>query len=236
RVISEITARGHLPLVVGGTGLYIRILTGGLAPGHGPDPDRRRFYRETLDRHGPSYLHELLRKRDSGRAAQIEPADTFRVIRALELLDSGIDSIRDTLDTHGFGNQPYDACKIVLTMDRTRLYNRIDRRVEEMVHRGLADEVRHLAAVYGADAPALDAIGYRQMIQYLDGRLALQDAVRIIQRDSRRYAKRQMTWFRKEPGVEWIPHDPDRAQETLRNIEQRVRRFYEDWYRGTATH
>lgn len=233
RIITEITRRGHLPLVVGGTGLYIRALTGGLAPDTGSDPRRRRCYEEQLAVHGSDHLYAQLRRRDPDRARQIQPADAFRIIRALELLDTGMSSIQDAFDAHGFKRNPYHTLKIILTVERSKLYKRIDQRVDQMIRRGLAEEVRRLVKQYGTAAPALDAIGYRQMIMYLNGSLPQEEAIRIIKRDSRRYAKRQLTWFRREPDAEWLEVDPNRPGDTLHVLKMRVRRFYEDGANGT---
>lgn len=228
-IIRDITRRGSLPVVAGGTGLYIRVLTGGLAALDGPDPERRAYYRQILDRKGSEALYELLRSRDPARAESLEPVDSFRVIRALEILDSGADNIQSIYESHNFAEEPYHCLKLILTMDRETLYKRIDRRVDEMVSLGLLDEVRQLRQHYPDSAPGMNAIGYRQMIQFLNQEISMDEAVRIIKRNSRRYAKRQLTWFRKESAVQWVESDPSNPDALIADVTRQVRRFYEGW-------
>ncbi|MCD4654124.1 tRNA (adenosine(37)-N6)-dimethylallyltransferase MiaA [bacterium] len=229
QIIREITARGHLPLVAGGTGLYIRILTGGLADVTGPDASRRKHYQEQLLKEGHDSLHTLLASRDPARAAKLAPADSFRVIRALEILDSGITGIDETYAKHQFREKPFHTLKLILTMNRDFLYKRIDQRVDEMIDRGFLREVKELLLRFKADDPALEAIGYRQIIQHIQGNMTLEEAIRIIKRNSRRYSKRQLTWFRREPEVNWIEYSPGQPDSILDNVKQQIRRFYESW-------
>ncbi len=210
RCIKDITARGKIPFVVGGTGLYIRVLTGGLASVAAPDHECRKKYHEYLKEHGESALHQILCKRDSKRASEIHPTDTFRVIRALEILDSGRENVSELLSDHGFEERPYRFLKCVLSVHRQKLYNRIEMRVDEMVNKGLLKEVMELRTLYDKDVPALNGIGYAQIGRYLDDEISLDEAIRIIKRDTRHYAKRQITWFKKEPETHFIQHDPDK--------------------------
>ena len=231
RCIREIRIRNALPLVVGGTGLYIRVLTCGLAPLGGPNQVIRDKYRLLLEQNGPVELHEMLRMRDPVRAGTIERTDAFRVIRALELLDTGEENIAGTLNAHGFSEQRYHSLKFVLNVDREKLFNRIDERVDIMMSTGLIREVQILLQRFHRDSPGLSGIGYRQICDCLEGKLSLTEAVRLVKRDTRHFAKRQITWFRKEPDAQWIDHDPADPVKSLDRIAEGIRRFYENWRR-----
>jgi tRNA dimethylallyltransferase len=225
--IQDVIRRKALPVIVGGTGLYIRALTCGLVRLSGPVSHSRTRYSRFLEKKGPAALFELLRQRDEQRSRNISPSDTFRVIRALELLDAGTADISRALSEHGFDENPYHSLKFFLTVDRDKLYTRIDARVDAMIEKGLIQEVAALRNRFGEQAPALSGIGYSQIGRYLDGELTLEEVIRIIKRDTRHYAKRQITWFRKEPGIEMLPHDPDNPEKTLMILGERIRRFHD---------
>ncbi|MBN1879585.1 tRNA (adenosine(37)-N6)-dimethylallyltransferase MiaA [bacterium] len=232
RCIQEILARRSLPLVVGGTGLYLRILTCGLAALPGSKGVLRNKYQRFLELNDAQALHALLQERDQERSKTIHATDSYRIIRALELLDTGETDIAHKLDQHAFRDRRYTTLKFVLSVDRKKLYTRIDERVDQMISRGLVQEVENLLRSFSKSAPGLTGIGYSQICRYLDGDVTLDEAIRLIRRDSRRYAKRQLTWFRKEPDVIWIDHDPEDQSRCLDNISQRIRRFYEEWHNG----
>lgn len=225
--IQDILNRNALPVVVGGTGLYIRALTCGLARLTGPVRGSRAKYHRLLEKEGSAALYEQLRQRDPARSRNVSPSDTFRVIRALEILDSGTEDISCALSAHGFEENPYHSLKFFLSVDRDKLYTRIDARVDAMIERGLIQEVAALRNRFGEQAPALSGIGYSQIGRYLDHELTREEAIRIIKRDTRHYAKRQITWFRKEPGIEMLPHDPDNPEKTLMILGERIRRFHD---------
>ena len=205
--VDDILARGKLPIVVGGTGLYIDSLIAGRTFADGTaDTALRQELSERYDEIGGEGLLGELRKVDPERAARLHPADKKRIVRAMEVyILTG-----KTITQH-------DAAKIALDFaDRQDLYDRIDRRVDAMVRQGLFDEVRALlAAGVPADCTAMQAIGYKEAVAAVRGEASPQDAVAAIQLASRRYAKRQLTWLRRDPDLFWIRHektpDMDRA-------------------------
>ncbi len=197
-----VARRGHLPIVSGGTGLYLRALTEGLAP----LPPRCPAVRERLaaSAHGraPGYLHRLLTRLDQAAAARIHPNDEPKLIRAIEiaLLAPGLISSAGRDPLTGFR-----LLRIGLDPPRADLYARLDRRAAAMFQNGLLAETRHLQQVHGATAQALNALGYREAAAVLAGSMTLPDAVAATQQGHRNYAKRQLTWFRRQPDVVWLP-------------------------------
>lgn len=211
-VIDALHAQGKIPLVVGGTGLYMKALTRGLCPGPGADPETRRKILEELERHGLPFLYEELRRVDPGCAAKIHPNDRQRILRALEVFRCTGVPLSRWQDAHGFRHSSYRTVKIALCRDRLDLYARIDQRVFHMIERGLVDEVRGLLEKgYPCTLRPMQSLGYRHMCLYLSGTVSLDEAVRLMQRDTRRYAKRQLTWFKGDPEFRWF-----HAEETER--------------------
>ena len=212
--VDDILARGKLPIVVGGTGLYIDSLIAGRTFADGTaDTALRQELSERYDEIGGEGLLGELRKVDPERAARLHPADKKRIVRAMEVyILTG-----KTITQHDAVPPRYDAAKSALDFaDRQDLYDRIDRRVDAMVRQGLFDEVRALlAAGVPADCTAMQAIGYKEAVAAVRGEASPQDAVAAIQLASRRYAKRQLTWLRRDPDLFWIRHektpDMDRA-------------------------
>lgn len=204
--IADIRRRGHLPIMVGGTGLYVRALLRGLFDGPGEERSIRNALRREATRAGVLALYGRLQVLDAEAAAAIHPNDLFRIVRALEvLIISGrpISALRAEGRKHD-KPVPGPVLRFGLERQRQELYQRIETRVEEMMARGFLDEVRGL--LDRGHPPALKpmrAIGYRHMIEYLEGRTNLDDAVACLKRDTKRYAKRQLTWFRHEEGLEW---------------------------------
>lgn len=192
-------------LVVGGAGLYIKALLGGLFAGPGADHNLRAYYRDQLERFGREHLHRLLAGKDALAAARIEPHDVSRIIRALEVWDISGSSIVRKQGEHRFGTRSYRYLKIGLTMSRERLYERIDKRVEEMMARGFVEEVKWLLGHgYHGDLKSMQSLGYRHIVAYLSGRQSLAEAVEKMKRDTRQYAKRQATWFRGDREITWF--------------------------------
>lgn len=204
--IADIAGRGLIPVLAGGTGLYVRAA---LDPMEFPagdqecNPERERY--EELGRSlGAEELHALLAKRDPASAALIHPNNVRRVVRALELADQGISYAEHSA---GFSvrESVYDARFVGLTMDRERLYERIGKRVDRMVAEGLPGEVeRLLEAGFREALTAAQAIGYKEIVPVVEGQADLTEAVEEIKRATRRYAKRQLTWFRADPRIEWV--------------------------------
>jgi tRNA dimethylallyltransferase len=203
RVIAEIQARGRLPLVVGGTGLYIRAITDRLViPAVAPDRSlRARLEAEERER-GPGHLHARLAALDPLAAARIHPRNLRRLIRALEVtMLSG----RPISQQQGSGASSGPLAVVGLTMERGALYRRIDARVDAQLAAGLVDEVRGLlASGVPADAPAMQGLGYREIAGWLAGAYDFAEAVRLLKRNTRRFAKRQLTWFRRDPRIVWV--------------------------------
>jgi tRNA dimethylallyltransferase len=222
--LDEISGRGSLPIIAGGTGFYFRALVDGLFPG----PSRDQALRERLDareRRKPGSVHRLLRRFDPEAARRIHPHDLPKLIRALEVRlltrRPATDWFRQGRDAlHG-----YCPLKIGLAPDRDALYRRLDLRGEQMFHGGLIEEVRGiLDRGFPSASKPFESHGYRQAIQLLGGELSLKDAVFYTQRNTRRYAKRQMTWFRQERGMEWFSGFGD-DPEIQRAVVDRVGKF-----------
>jgi tRNA dimethylallyltransferase len=207
--IADIAARGKAPIVAGGTGLYIKALLGGLARRAVSDPDvRERLWRD-VEVHGPVTLHSRLAEVDPDTAARVHPNDAMRIVRALEVFEASGRPISAHHRGHRFADAPYVTYKIGLDMDRSALYARIDRRVAAMLAEGLEAEVRSLLARgYGEGLKTMQSLGYRHMCAYIGGRIGYDEAVATLQRDTRRFAKRQLTWFRADGQIRWTsPED-----------------------------
>jgi len=200
--IREISARGRLPVLAGGTGLYIRaVLEGFQLPG-GRDLGLRRRLAEEARRHGVVHLHERLRAIDPEAAARIHPNNLKRVIRAIEVYhQTGTPMSRAA----SVAEPGYDALVIGLYLERSQLYRRIEARVDAMITGGLVDEVRGLiAGGVKRDSTAMQALGYKEIAAYLSGEVSLEEAVWLLKRNTRRFAKRQLTWFRRDERIRWL--------------------------------
>ena len=211
KVIQEIRERGGLPIVVGGTGLYLRALLDGLFPG----PERSEALRETLRaraiQKGPHHLHRILRRMDPKAAGKIHANDAPKLIRAIEVSLSAKQPMSQQWERGRDALRGFSILRIGLDPGRTLLYERINRRVEAMFEAGLVEETKDLREKYGAAARPLETIGYKQAVQLLRGELDLKQTIAAVQQAHRNYAKRQMTWFRREPEVEWIAGFGDEA-------------------------
>ncbi|HHW06507.1 MAG TPA: tRNA (adenosine(37)-N6)-dimethylallyltransferase MiaA [Clostridia bacterium] len=215
-LIPGIAARGKIPILVGGTGLYIE---GVIDPyKFSPlafDAELRQKLMEESKRRGKDYLHRQLAQVDPAAAAKIHPNDLKRVIRALEVYSlTGVPISEAGQRAPGRAESRYHLCYIGLTAERTYLYERINQRVDKMMEEGFLEEVKALLDQgYSPDLPALQSLGYRQMIGYLRGEYDLETAVNLIKRDTRRFAKRQLTWFKRDPRIIWfnVQHFPDKS-------------------------
>jgi len=219
--IHDILQRGKRVLVVGGTGLYLRALTRGLFAGPPANPALRARLDEQEQNEGGGFLHRWLASVDPEAAARLHPNDTVRLIRALEVfLLSGTPMSRWQRD-HSFRDCPFATLTISLVMERETLARRIEERCRQMVSDGLIEEVRHLWEMgYGPDLSPLQTIGYAQIGELLQERCSLEDALAGMARETRRLAKRQLTWLRAEPEVRWF------APVQMREINEAVEMFF----------
>lgn len=209
--IGEINLQGKIPILVGGTGLYIRAVLDyyDFSP-PGGDPEKRNELLNLAQDLGNEYLAAQLKEIDPAAAARIHPNDTRRMVRALEVFHATGRPISDFQYNHSALPAKYDLAYFGLTMEREKLYQRIEARVDSMMSRGLVDEVRTLVKMgYGPQHTAMQALGYKEIIDYLDGRSSLAEAVETIKRNTRRFAKRQLTWFRRDPRIKWKTVDND---------------------------
>jgi tRNA dimethylallyltransferase len=212
RALGEITARGRLPIVTGGTGLYLRALLDGLFAGPQRSQEMRERLARSAARHGAGWLHRILRRLDPRSAERIHANDTPKLIRAIEVCLEG----RAPLSEAWMGGRVpltgYRILRIGLNPPRQQLYARINARAERMFRDGLLEETRGLVERYGETPRAFDSLGYRQARAVLRGEMPLEDAVAAAQQGHRNYAKRQLTWFRKEAEVQWLEGFGDEPQ------------------------
>ncbi len=203
-VLEEIKARHRLPIVVGGTGLYLRALLEGLFPGPQRSEELRERLRERTASRGPDYLRRLLGKLDNNAAKKIHANDTPKLIRAIEVC---LASRQKMTELWQKGRDPLRGFRILrlgLDPERQELYERINRRAQRMFEGGLIEETQRLLEKYGDTASPLKSLGYKQAVQFVRGECSCEQAVQAAQQAHRNYAKRQMTWFRREPQVNWL--------------------------------
>jgi len=219
QAIEDIQGRGKNAVVAGGTGLYVRALLGGLFGSPPKDPELRRALVEEARERGREALWQRLAEVDPEAAGRIHARDLVRVVRALEVVELCGRPLSQLQAEHGFGEQRFGYAKIGLRVPRAELYRRIEERLEAMLAAGWLEEVRALLSRWGPQARALQSLGYRHLVAHLQGRLSLPEARALILRDTRRYAKRQLIWFRAEPDITWVePGGPElvaRASEAL---------------------
>jgi len=220
--LKAVAARGDLPVVTGGTGFYLKALIDGLFAGPGRSEELRSRLRTVLSRRGPARLHSVLRKVDPRSAERISAADAARMVRALEVWFLTRRPLSSWQEQPRVALPGFRWLKLGIAWPRERLYRRIDARVDQMYHDGLVDESRALLRTYPRDCHAFKAIGYRQCSVFLEGGCTLEQAIRDTQQQTRRYAKRQLTWFRSLPDLVWLegeeefPRLVSRASELIR--------------------
>ena len=200
--IDGLLAKNRIPIIVGGTGLYIRSLTEGLFEGPGADWPLREKLMEDEKIHGSGHLYKYLCEIDPAAAEKISPNDLRRTVRALEV---SLKEDKKISECRQLSTKPadYNFIKIGLSRDREELYRMIEERVDKMMEEGLLDETGRLLSM-APERTALQALGYREMEQCLEGSIGLEEAVRLTKKRTKMYAKRQMTWFRKEQGINWV--------------------------------
>jgi tRNA dimethylallyltransferase len=218
-VLAEVAARGRLPVVVGGTGFYLRALIDGLFPGPSRNTELRERLAESAARRGAGYLHRLLRRLDAATAALIHSNDQPKLIRAIEVCMLARRPASELFREGRSKLEGFRVIKLGLSPPRDALYERINQRARQMFELGLIEEVKGiLARGYASTVPPLGSHGYRQAVDFLEGRISLDEAIYHAQTRTRQYAKRQMTWFRKERDVRWLAgfgEEPAMEQQAL---------------------
>ena len=204
--LEEIYADGKIPIIAGGTGFYIQALLYDIDfTEQEGDPAYRASLEQLAVKKGADYLHGMLRTVDPASADAIHANNIKRVIRALEFYHLSGSRISEHNEKERQKTSPYNFAYFVLTDDRAHLYERIDRRVDLMVEQGLVDEVRHLKDMgYHKEMVSMQGLGYKEILSYLDGEMTLEEAIYVIKRETRHFAKRQLTWFRRERDVIWF--------------------------------
>ena len=223
--LKEIYAKGMIPIVVGGTGFYIQAL---LYDIQFTDTDTDTRYRDELEKlaesNGADWLHEQLKAVDPEAAEQIHANNVKRVIRALEYFHQTGQKISEHNETERQRTSPYNYVYAVLNRDRAELYRRIDLRVDKMLEAGLLDEVKVLKEMgYTRDMVAMKGLGYQEVLDYFSGEITLDEAIYRVKRDSRHFAKRQLTWFRREREVTWVELDGRSEREVLEELVDLLR-------------
>lgn len=207
--IRDINERGKLPIITGGTGLYINSLLNNLDFTESmSDAEFRKEMQKLAETKGRAYVHAMLEEVDPDSYRRLHPNDLRRVIRALEVYKFTGKPISYFQEQSRKLPCKYEYAYIALTMDRGKLYERIDKRVDKMMQEGLVEEVERLLKMgYGRELTSMQALGYKEIASYLQGEVSLEEAVRILKRDTRHYAKRQLTWFRGDKRVYWVNMD-----------------------------
>lgn len=226
--MNEIYERGHVPILTGGTGFYIQAILYGIDFTENEENNELRSKLErTAAEKGNEYLHDMLRSVDEKSALDIHANNVKRVIRALEFYELTGTKISEHNEEQRKKETAYQSCYFVLNDSRERLYERIDKRVDDMIENGLVEEVRSLhAAGCNMDMVSMQGLGYKEILTFLNGEISLEQAIYLIKRDTRHFAKRQLTWFRREKDVIWVDKDKFDYDETDM-IDFMLTKFYE---------
>lgn len=203
-VLGEIKTRGRLPIVVGGTGLYLSALLEGLFPGPQRSEELRERLRERVEQRGSQHLHAILSRLDAAAAAKIHANDVPKLIRAIEVCLASRQKMTDMWKDGSESLKGFRILRLGLNPDRAKLYERLNSRAASMFESGLVEETEGLLNKYGDNARAVTSLGYKQAVQLLRGEMTRDTAIRATQQAHRNYAKRQLTWFRRELDVDWI--------------------------------
>jgi len=228
--IERLYGERRLPLVAGGTGLYVRTLVRGLCDAPPADHAFRSSLAQMVRARGRQVLHDELARIDPESAGHLHPHDEVKIVRALEVYYLSGRRLSDLHRQHRCSEQPFSVLMIGLNRDREQLYRRIDQRVETMFAEGLVQETeRLLAEGYGRESSAMKGLGYRQAAGFLAGEYDQTEAIRLVKRDTRRFAKRQLTWFRKEPELRWWSLDArDSPELVARRLFETIQTFVQD--------
>ncbi|MFH1349508.1 MAG: tRNA (adenosine(37)-N6)-dimethylallyltransferase MiaA [Pseudomonadota bacterium] len=225
-LIMEGATGGRLFFLVGGTGLYIKTLLGGLLRSPPSDSKLREKLRQECQEHGTAFLYARLKERDPAYALTIHPNDRVRLIRALEITHLTQKRLSSLIKNHKFRERPFGTLKICLQMDREELYHRINKRSLAMIEDGLLEETEGLISKgYSLELKPMKSLGYRHMAKVLDETWKMDEAIRRLQTDTRRYAKRQLTWFRSDPEMLW------KRPEKIGDMIKVIKEFYGEIYR-----
>lgn len=228
-IIDERAGKGKPVFVAGGTGLYIRALLKGIIDTPEVDENIRSYYRNLRDTQGKKVLYDLLLQKDVAAAAQINPNDSVRIIRALEVLEQTGESITVRQKEHSFKDSPYTTYKIGIQVERKEIKRRIELRTDKMIADGLLDEVQSVLAMgYPEDLKPLQSLGYKQVIGYMNGKYDWPSCIDLIKRDTWQYARRQMTWFSADKDIHWFT--PDSFDILLKNVklfQKNIQGFYD---------
>lgn len=223
QAIDSILKKNKNVLVCGGTGLYIKSLIHGIFPGSKENEAIDQELRAKAAQSGEGYLYEELKKVDPASALRIHPQDTFRIIRALEVYYLTGFPISQHHEKHAFKERHYEYLQIGIHWDRPTLYDRINQRCEQMVKDGFIEEVRSLRSRgYHSELKSMRSLGYRHVCAFLEGKISLEEAMRTMKLDTRRFAKRQLTWFRADSSIVWV-EDPHKK---TNQIEKLIHRFF----------
>jgi tRNA dimethylallyltransferase len=235
--IARLYADNQLPFVVGGTGLYIRTLVRGLCPAPQSDARVRAELMTLAQERGRSYLYARLIEVDPETAARLHPHDESKIVRALEVYQLAGQPMSAIHRLHAFREVPFTSLLIGLERPKEVLYRRIEERIDWQLAHGMVEETRSLLdRGYGRELGAMKGLGYRQVASYLAGECDYQEMVRRFKRDTRHFAKRQMTWFRKEPGIVWLSvADDEPIHRTADRVVLLIEQFLESLETTTAT-
>lgn len=225
KYIELILKKGKIPIIVGGTGLYINSLLYNINFSETiSDWELRDRLKKEAEEKGNKYIHDMLRNIDEEAAAKIHENDIKRVIRAIEVYEHTKKTISDHQQVSRLEPPRYNFIKIGITMDRQKLYDRINKRVDLMLEKGLVDEVNRIISMgYDKNSVAMQGLGYKEIIAFLRGESNWDETVELLKRDTRRYAKRQLTWFRRIEDVYWLEVDKMKSSsEVLKNIKDYI--------------
>ena len=218
--VSGVLSQGRIPIISGGTGFYIKAFKEGLSDGIATDPEVRESLKKDLADKGAARMYKMLKKLDPERATELNENDTFRVMRALEIVSTIGKAFSSLRGKEKIIGGDYNYFTIGLEKQREELYKSINKRVDNMVSKGLLDELKNvIGRGYSRELTALNTVGYKEWFPYLDGDMEFEKCVELIKRDTRRYAKRQMTWFRAQKNIRWIdPCVPGAVEEQFDEI------------------